>query len=259
MEKIVEFTHVDLIRDGKHLLKDINFTLTPGEHMAILGLNGSGKTLMLRLISGNLWPSNGSLVVLDKKFGETSIPELKKRIGFVSSALSYQLDEGETAEMIALSGKFASIGIWEKYSDEDLERAKNLLISLGGEHLIGQKFEIFSQGERQRVILARALMANPELIILDEPMNGLDIFAREQLLATITELAASPDAPTILYVTHHTEELIAPFKKFLFLKKGEIKEFGTREELINAETFSKFYGAPINMIEHKNGGVTIAF
>lgn len=246
---ILSFENVTFTREKRDLLKQINWQMGKGQHWGILGLNGAGKTLLLQLITGSLWPSSGKLTVLGEVFGKTSIPELQKKIGWVSTALQYRIRTNELAEMIVLSGKFASIGIYQKYQPEDLKKAKSLLELFEASHLIGKTYHLLSQGERQIVLIARALMAEPELLILDEPCNGLDLFAREELLNKIELLATQENAPTLLFVTHHTEELLPIFKHLMLLKDGTIFANDTRDKLFNKQILSKFYNRPIRFQE----------
>lgn len=247
--KILSFEDVSLKRNRQELLHGINWEIDQKEHWGILGLNGAGKTLMLQLITGAYWPTTGRLEVLGEVFGKTSIPELQKRIGWVSTALQYRIHTSDLAEMIVLSGKFASIGIYQEYEEDDLEQAKEWLRSFGADHLIGKAYKLLSQGERQVVLIARALMANPELLILDEPCNGLDLFAREELLEKINLLAAKKDAPNLLFVTHHTEELLPVFDNLLMIKDGTIFAKGKREELFTEDNLHNFYEKPIRFLE----------
>lgn len=244
-ESILTFEHVSLHRSHQELLTDINWQIKEHEHWGLLGLNGAGKTLLIQMITGTIWPSNGKLEVLGQVFGESSIPELQKRIGWVSSALQYQIRPYELTEMIVLSGKFASIGIYQEYGDEDLQRAKSLLKSFGAKKLIGKKFQVLSQGERQIVLICRALMAEPELLILDEPCNGLDLFAREELLSSISKLAEEEAAPSLLFVTHHTEELLPMFNKLLMIKHGQVFAQGDRSDLFTKDNLTAFYEKPV--------------
>ncbi|MBO0466819.1 ABC transporter ATP-binding protein [Enterococcus plantarum] len=250
--KAFEFKNVSFIRDKQMLLHNVNWSIETSENWAIIGLNGAGKTLLLQLICGYLWPTKGQLVVLDQVFGEASIPELQRRIGWVSTALQYRMKNGETAEKIVLSGKFASIGIYQDYTNKELEQAKMILKNAGGESLIGKKYAVLSQGERQLVLISRALMANPELLILDEPCNGLDLFAREKLLSQIQHISEQENRPTLLYVTHHTEEILPCFNHLMLLKDGEIFAKGTQSELFNEENFANFYAETIQIIPLKD-------
>lgn len=250
--KAFDLKNVSFIREKKTLLNNVSWSVETNENWAILGLNGAGKTLLLQLICGYLWPTKGRLVVLNHIFGQASIPELQRRIGWVSTALQYRMKNCETSEKIVLSGKFASIGIYQHYTNEELEHAKTILRNAGGASLIGKKYEVLSQGERQLVLISRALMNNPELLILDEPCNGLDLFAREKLLSQIQQIAEQENHPTLLYVTHHTEEILPCFNHLMLLKNGEIFSKGTRTELFNEDQFTDFYAEPIQIIPLKD-------
>lgn len=255
--KVLQFTDVSLVREQKEILSKINWQVKPKENWAILGLNGSGKTSLLQLICGYLWPTSGHLEVLGEVFGKTSIPELRKKIGWVSTALQYQLKDYERSEKIVLSGKFASIGIYQQTTEAELEEAKQLLIDCGGQHLIGKKYQVLSQGERQIVLIARALMSKPELLILDEPCNGLDIFAKESLLKRIEKIAQSKNSPSILFVSHHTEEILPCFDQLILLRDGKIFKQGLTADLLTRETLNQFYPHPVSLIVNENGRKTV--
>lgn len=250
--KAFTFENVTFIRDKKKLLSDISWSIDSKEHWAILGLNGAGKTLLLQLITGYLWPSSGKLAVLDQVFGQASIPDLQRRIGWISTALQYKIPDFEKAEFIVLSGKFASIGIYQNYSKEDLQQATDLLTQIGGKSFIGKRYAVLSQGERQLVLITRALMADPELLILDEPCNGLDLFAREKLLNQIQQITKLKNHPTLLYVTHHTEEILPCFQHLMLLKQGMIFAKGTQQELFTEKQLTAFYGEPIQFLPLKD-------
>lgn len=250
--EILAFEQVQFVRQQNALLQDINWRIEAGEDWAVLGLNGAGKSLMLNMISGNLWPSSGKLTVLGEVFGETSIPDLTKRIGWVSQSLQERIHREEQAEYIVLSGKFASIGIYQNYSEADMAEAKQLLVSLGAKKLIGKVYQVLSQGEKQIVLIARALMAKPELLILDEPCNGLDLFAREDLLSRIKKMKQAADALSLLYVTHHTEEILPLLNHVLMIRDGKIFKQGKRAELLNETVLNDFYQRPIAIHEMKD-------
>lgn len=243
--EILSFEQVQFIRQKNALLQDIDWCINSGEDWAVLGLNGAGKSLMLNMISGNLWPTKGKLTVLGEVFGRTSIPDLTKRIGWVSQSLQERIHRDEQAEYIVLSGKFASIGIYQNFSDTDMEEAKQLLVSLGAKKLIGKVYQVLSQGEKQIVLIARALMAKPELLILDEPCNGLDLFAREDLLERIKQMKQAAEAPSLLYVTHHTEEILPLLNHVLMIRDGKIFKQGQRDELLTENVLNDFYQRPI--------------
>lgn len=251
---IINLKNVSYTRQGVTLLNQINWQVKKNEHWAILGLNGAGKSLLLKLITADIWPTTGSINILNYQFGKANIPELKQKIGVVSSYLNDRLYQSEVTENIVLSGKFASIGIYQKTTPEDFEAAKDLIRFLNAEHLIGKSYRTLSQGERQIILIARALMANPEILILDEPANALDLFARERLLGQISKISKLPDAPTLLYVTHHTEEIIDDFNKMLLIRDGEIIHQGNREEIITEEVLTNFYQDPVEImpiIDHR--------
>ncbi|AQY51598.1 ABC transporter ATP-binding protein [Listeria weihenstephanensis FSL R9-0317] len=252
-----EFNQVCLKRDGRFLLESIDWKVCNKENWAVLGLNGSGKTTLLKLLNGYLWPSSGSLDVLGHRFGETSLPELRKSIGWVSSSLQQQLKEYDLAEVIVVSGKFASIGLYQGTTIEERESARKILIDCGGEDLIGKRYSILSQGERQIVLIARALMATPELLILDEPCTGLDIFAKKRLLDRISTIAKLPSAPTILYVTHHTEEILPCFGHTLLLRGGKKYDSGLTSTMLTTEKLSSFYNHDVDVITLENGQISV--
>ncbi len=217
-----EFSQVSYERKNATILSNINWKVNTGEHWALLGLNGSGKTTLLQLLNGYIWPSKGRISVLGETFGQTALPELPKSIGWVSKALEQQLKNSDTSEKIVLSGKYASIGLYISPTSDEWNLAKQVLTEAGGKNLIGKSYQILSQGERQIVLIARALMAKPRILILDEPCNGLDLFARESLLYKIEQLAQKEEAPSIIFVAHHSEEISPSFKKTLLLRNGRI-------------------------------------
>ncbi|WP_125714277.1 ABC transporter ATP-binding protein [Companilactobacillus kedongensis] len=246
MTNILEFKQVSVTRGDRQILKDISWRVRAKENWAILGLNGAGKTTLLKMIHGDLWPTSGSLEVLGGLFGHgTNIPKLKTKIGWVSTALQDELHPGDVVDKIILSGKFASIGIYKSYTKSDLQQARDLLINLGGEKLLSKPYAVLSQGERQLVLIARALMAKPQLLILDEPCNGLDLFAREELLSRVQKIAEKPDSPSLLLVSHYTEEILPVFKHLLLLRAGEIVNSGRRDDLLSERSLSNFYQRPI--------------
>lgn len=249
---IIDIQNVSWDRNEQKILQNINWTVQNGEHWCLLGLNGSGKTTLLNMINGYIWPTEGSMSVLDKKFGEFDLRELRKSIGWVSTSLQQKLYGSETALKIVLSGKFATIGLYDETNVEDISHAENLMESLGCTALINRTYDTLSQGERQRVLIARALMASPKLLILDEPCTGLDVFAREQLLQMIAAVAAEKDAPTIIYVTHHVEEILPCFTKTLLIKEGKV--FAAREtsEVLTSATMSDFFAVPVH-IQRRDG------
>ncbi|MCA0754566.1 ABC transporter ATP-binding protein [Paenibacillus sp. N4] len=249
---MIEIKDVSWDREQKMILRNIDWTVREGEHWCLLGLNGSGKTTLLNMINGYIWPTTGTMSVLGKRFGEFDLRELRKSIGWVSTSLQQKLYGSEKALKIVLSGKFATIGLYDTTDECDVAKAEQLMRSLGCEALIGRTYDTLSQGERQRVLIARALMASPKLLILDEPCTGLDVFAREQLLRMIEAVAGGEDAPTIIYVTHHVEEILPCFGKSLLIKQGEVFAAGDTEKVLTSAMMSDFFGVNVE-IERRGG------
>ncbi|WP_126428379.1 ABC transporter ATP-binding protein [Brevibacillus marinus] len=243
---IIDLKQVSWVRD-KTILRDITWQVAAGEHWSLVGLNGSGKTTLLNIINGYIWPTKGEVSVLGEKFGRCDLRELRKQIGWVSSSLQERLYGQQTAEEIVLSGKFASIGLYDHIAEEDREQAAELLASFGCAPLLQRPYETLSQGERQKVLIARALMAKPRLLILDEPCNGLDLIARENLLAMIGQIAARAESPTLLYVTHHIEEILPCFSHTLLLRRGEIYKAGSTQEVLTTSNLSQFFEIPVHV------------
>ncbi len=248
---IVNFNNVSWHRNGSYILKNINWKVKTGEHWAIIGLNGSGKTSLLKIITGYTFPSEGDVEVLDKKFGSFDLRELRKSIGWVSSSLQEALYVNETAEDIVLSGKFGSIGLYDSTEKEDIILVKNLLKEFDCAELGKRTYSNLSQGEKQKIILARALMSKPELLILDEPCTGLDIFARENFLLNVERIGSMKNAPTLLYVTHHIDEILPVFNHTLLMRNGNIYIQGRKKEVLTEASLKDFFNKPVRL-EWKN-------
>ncbi|PAE17211.1 molybdenum ABC transporter ATP-binding protein [Virgibacillus sp. 7505] len=246
---IVELKDVSLKRGGNWILKDLNWKVEKGQNWVLLGLNGSGKTSLLSLLNAYTFPTTGNMRVLGMEFGKTYLAEkLRIQIGFVSSSLQQRFDSSDNAFEVVLSGAFASIGLFETPTDEMRTRAAQLLHDLGCFVYANRRYETLSLGEKQRVLIARALMADPPLLILDEPANGLDFLARESLLESIERISKKPDAPTIIYVTHHIEEILPIFHQTLLLKDGKVFASGCTSNMISSERLSDFFGIPVNVM-----------
>lgn len=238
---VIEVRDVSWLRQDKQILKNIDWTVQSGEHWAIIGLNGSGKTSLLKMISGYEWPTKGKISVLGHTYGQCMIQEVRKSIGWVSSALREEIYPSEQVSDVVVSGKFASIGLWEQVDASDRERAFEVLKRLGAGDLAGERYGTLSQGEKQKVLLARALMAEPKLLILDEPCFGLDLRAREQLLAEIDAMGNAANAPTLLYVTHHIEEIQPVFTHALLVRDGGIVAAGMKRNVLNGQLLSRTF------------------
>ncbi len=241
MSNVIDLKGISWRRDEKTILRDVNWQVAKGQHWAVLGLNGSGKTTILNMINGYIWPTTGTVSVLGHEFGTIDLRELRRSIGWVSSSLQEKMHYNDLTDNVVISGKYASIGLYEKPTAQDYEQAHQLMRDLGCGHLIGGYYRTCSQGEKQKILIARALMASPRLLILDEACNGLDFISREALLSSISEIASRPDAPTLLYVTHHTEEISHVFTHTLLVRRGTIFSVGETKEVVTSEALSEFF------------------
>lgn len=233
-----------LYRNGKTILQNVSWEVQDGEHWAILGLNGSGKTTLLKVINGYLWPNEGSVQVLGETFGKTDIREIRKSIGWVSAAMVEEFDRRDPAIEVVLSGKYGAIRLFESVTEEEIAEGVRMMKRFKIAHLVNSAFEYLSQGERQRVQIARAMLAKPKLLILDEPCTGLDLVEREHLLNTISELAEEGNV-TILYVTHHVEEVLPCFTHTLLMRDGQVFAQGESTLLLNEDILSSFFNHDI--------------
>lgn len=246
--KVLELENVTRRRNGKNVLDKVNWQVEKGEHWVLYGLNGAGKTSLLDLINAYFFPTEGKVSVLGLEFGKTYLSEkLRKQIGFVSSSLQQKISPYDNAYEVVLSGAYASIGLYEETTEAIDRKGVEILKELGCLEYANRTYETLSHGERQRVLIGRALMAEPALLVLDEPANGLDFIAREMLLETIEGIATKPDAPTIIYVTHHIEEILPVFTKTLLLKDGAVFASGNTDELVTSERLSAFFGMPVEV------------
>ncbi|AXN40920.1 ABC transporter ATP-binding protein [Peribacillus sp. FSL K6-1552] len=247
---VISLKNINWKRNGNQILNGVSWEVQTGEHWALLGLNGSGKTSLLKMITGYQWPNSGGEVsVLGNIFGKTNIPELRKSIGWVSSSLDqeYQSRPNDTALEVVLSGKFASIGLYEEITENDIKKANKLLEQFRIKHLSNQFIQSLSQGEKRKAMIARALMSSPRLLILDEPCNGLDIYSKEELLTTIEDLTAAPNGPTILYVTHHIEEIVPSITHALLINSGNVIAKGDKKNTLTESLLEKTFRVPITL------------
>ncbi|WP_087972305.1 ABC transporter ATP-binding protein [Oceanobacillus rekensis] len=247
MNSIIEMRSVSWKRQGEEILSNIDWEVLHGEHWAILGLNGSGKTSLLDMVNGYIWPTKGIVNVLGQPFGKTDIRELRKSIGWVSSSLQEKIEDTEYTESVVVSGKFASIGLHENHTKEDFQKALEIMDKLDCSHLSGRTYQTCSQGEKQKLLIARGLMAAPELLILDEPTNGLDFISREELMSSINRLATEENAPTIIFVTHHLEEITPVFTHTLLLRQGQVFDKGTSQDVLTSERLSRFFNRSVGV------------
>lgn len=245
---VLQLEEVSLKRDGKWLLQNVNWQINKGEHWVLFGLNGAGKTSLLNILNAEYFPTTGKVNVVGMEFGKAYLGErLRKQIGFISSAIQQKFHQGDNAFEIVLSGEYGSIGLYEKPTDQVRNKAIQLLEQLGCIQYANRNYLTLSTGEKQRVLIARALMADPKLLILDEPANALDFIAREQLLETIEAIANKPNAPTMIYVTHHVEEILPVFNKTLLLKNGHVFDSGDTRKMICSDRLTQFFELPVHV------------
>ncbi|SHN31345.1 ABC transporter ATP-binding protein [Gracilibacillus kekensis] len=239
---VLDLQKVSLKKEGNWILKDIDWQIEKGEHWALLGLNGAGKTALLHMLCAYYFPTEGKVKVINKQFGKDILGEqLRQQIGIVSSTLKQRIYGTDSAYQVILSGAFASIGLYETPTDVMRERAQQLLKDLNCFSYANRPYRTLSQGEQQRVLIGRALMNDPKLLILDEPTTGLDFIAREQLLESIENISQEENGPSIIYVTHHIEEILPTFTKTLLLKEGQVFKQGLTNEMITSENLSDFF------------------
>jgi iron complex transport system ATP-binding protein len=236
------------IRRGETIILDsISWTVRRGEHWVILGANGSGKTSLLSALTGYLSPTAGDVTVLGETFGASDWRELRKRIGIVSSSVRQLMADHEPALTTVVSGKYAMIDYWGRPSRADGEVARRILRQVEAEYLAERPWLVLSQGERQRVLIGRALMAKPRLLILDEPCAGLDPVAREHFLAFLERLGRTRGAPALVFVTHHVEEIVPVFTHALLLRAGRVLASGEKGATLTAARLSATFDAALRV------------
>jgi iron complex transport system ATP-binding protein len=252
---LLEVRDVSYALNGKKILERVSWTVRRGEHWAILGPNGAGKTTLLKIVCGYLWPNAGGKVYRN---GESSIDmgRLRRSIGWVTSTLYTDIPAGEPVLDTVVSGKYAQLGLWtfswEKPTHDDIAAARGHLSALGCARLAGRTFGSLSQGEQQKVLICRSLMAAPYLLILDEPCAGMDPGARETFLAALLSLGRKGDLPALVYVTHHPEEILPIFNRTLVLSKGKVAAKGETGAILTAPTLKRLYGVSVELMK-RNG------
>ncbi len=239
--------NVGVMRDDRWILRNVNWTVRPGSLAAILGPNGSGKSTLARIAACHLWPTAGHCTILGGQFGQANLPALRQHIRLVQSAGPYDVDPALTAREVVLTGYFGSIGLYHQPDEAMNEHAESLLRRVGLQAVIDHPYASLSSGERMRSLIARAIVTKPGLLILDEPTSGLDVLAREQVLATIQLLLETPEAPTILLITHHIEELPPTTAQVLLLSEGQPTATGPMHEVLRSDILSKTFGFPVQV------------
>jgi iron complex transport system ATP-binding protein len=235
---VLDVARLRIERSGTVILHDINWRVEPGQHWVLLGANGSGKTSLLSALTGYLMPTAGDISVLGQIYGQSDWRDLRQHIGLVSSAIRQQMADAEPALETVASGKYAMIDFWGRLTRAEKAAARQILRQVEAAHLAERPWGVLSQGERQRIMIGRALMARPRLLILDEPCAGLDPAAREHFLEFIQRLGRRKNAPTLILVTHHVEEIMPVFSHVLILKHGAVLAVGPKDRRLNSRQLS---------------------
>ncbi|MBT94633.1 MAG: iron ABC transporter ATP-binding protein [Acidimicrobiaceae bacterium] len=247
---ILKLSDVTLRRENKAILDSINFQVQSGENWVVLGPNGCGKTSLLRIASLFEHPSSGVVSVLGKTLGKTDIRKIRHLVGFTGHGISQLLRPDLETEVVVMTAKYGALEPWwHTYTNEDRAKANAHMKAVGVNHLAKQKFGTLSSGEKQRALLARSLMSDPELLLLDEPASGLDLPGREELINSLSALTSDSHAPPIVMVTHHVEEIPSGFSHILFMKNGSPIASGPISEILNTDNLSKCFGIHLEIRE----------
>jgi iron complex transport system ATP-binding protein len=250
--RVLQIRNMNVRRGGYQLVQSLEWEIKRGEHWVILGSNGSGKTTLLSALLGYITPTSGQISVLGEEYGEGDWPELRKKIGVVSSSIRQMMPETEPAWITVASGRYAMIDYWGTPKEKDREEALKLLKQIECDYLWDREWGYLSQGERQRVLIGRSLMAQPALLILDEPCAGLDPAAREHFLQFLQRLGRKPNAPSLVLVTHHVEEIMPIFTHVLLLKNGKKLDEGRMKSVLVSEKLSDAFSSRIELRKQKS-------
>jgi len=243
---VIEFAGVTVRRGKSVLLDSVDWTVEEDERWVVLGPNGAGKTTLLQVAAAQIHPTAGVAGILEEVLGTVDVFELRPRIGLTSAALGERVPRGEVVHDVVVSASYGVVGRWrEQYDDLDHGRAEALLRELGVAGLAERTFGTLSEGERKRVQIARALMTDPELLLLDEPAAGLDLGGREDLVSTLSVLALDPDSPATVLVSHHVEEIPPGFSHALLLREGRVVAGGLLDDVLTEENLSTTFGMPL--------------
>lgn len=258
MSEVLTFNDVSVVRGRKDLLKDVSWQVNEGERWIVLGPNGAGKSTLMNIASTRMHPTRGTAGILGETLGRVDVFELRPLIGLSSALVANSIPGNETALNVVLTAAYGMTGRWrEKYEKLDERRAFGLLHDWGMSTFMNQSFAKLSEGERKRVLIARALMTDPELLILDEPAAGLDLAGRENLVAKLGELASDQYAPALVLVTHHLEEIPEGFTHILMMREGQVVAAGEIAATLTEENLEATYSMPLAL--HREGGRFSAF
>jgi iron complex transport system ATP-binding protein len=248
MAAVLELAGVTIRRGASTLLDDVDWRVGEDERWVVLGPNGAGKTTLVQVAAAQIHPSAGVAGILGEVMGAVDVFELRPRIGYTSAAVAERIPRDERVGDVVVSASYGVVGRWrERYDDLDHDRARDLLVEVGAAHLVDRTFGTLSEGERKRVQIARSLMADPELLILDEPAAGLDLGGREDLVLTLSTLARDPLSPATILVSHHVEEIPPGFTHALFLRQGRVVAQGPVAEVLTEQVLSETFGMPLRL------------
>lgn len=248
MSDVLALAGVSVVRGQKRLLDDVTWEVEEGERWVVLGPNGAGKTTLLQVAAARMHPTEGVAGVLTEVLGTVDVFELRPRIGLASASIAERIPNGERVGDVVVTAAYGMVGRWrERYDELDHARAGELLEALGAGHLVDRRYGTLSEGERKRVQIARALMTDPELMLLDEPAAGLDLGGREDLVSRLGEIALDVEAPALVLVTHHVEEIPPGFTDVLLLRDGKVVAAGPLEVALTAENLSATFGLDLTV------------
>jgi iron complex transport system ATP-binding protein len=250
MTEVLRFDGVWLRRNDNEILRDVSWTVNDDERWVLLGPNGAGKTTLMTLAAAQTFPSDGSVTVLGERLGETNTVELRVRVGLSSAALADRIPPFEKVRDVVITAAHGVTGRWnEEYEGMDDERADALLAAFGMDGFADRQYWTLSEGERKRAQIARSLMSDPELLLLDEPSAGLDLGGREELLRALTELAGDSRSPAMIMVTHHVEEIPVGFTHVILMRDGRVAAAGPMRDTLTSENLSALYDMPVDLRE----------
>ena len=248
MSQVVAMVDVSVVRSGKTILKDISWTINDNERWVVIGPNGAGKTTLLQIFQTMIFPTEGLVEILGEFLGLVDVFEIRPRVGFASASMIDHFPEHETALDVVKTSAYSMTGTWrENYEKADIVRARNLMSDWSVDSLAEQPFKVLSEGEKKRVLIARALMANPEILLMDEPAAGLDIVGREEMVTQLEKFAKNQNSPVLVLITHHVEEIPDGFTHVLCLRDGEIVAKGKIQEILNDEIMSRTFGIDLHV------------
>ncbi|MCA1981906.1 ABC transporter ATP-binding protein [Nocardioides nematodiphilus] len=246
MAAVLDLVDVTVRRGQSLLLDTVSWRVEEDERWVILGPNGAGKTTLMQIAAAQMHPTSGTVDILEERLGRVDLSEIRPRIGVTSAALAGRIPNDETVRDVIVTASYGIYGRWrEQYDEIDHERAESLLVEVGIAHLAERQFGTLSEGERKRVQIARALMVDPELLLLDEPAAGLDLGGREDLVSTLSTLAYDPDSPATVLVSHHVEEIPPGFTHVLMLRRGQLIAAGLIDTELTEANLSRTFGMPL--------------